>query len=101
MTNRQGRFQNEKVTIVEETVPDSTCEVQLENIRKSGHNPLKKENATADSCIHENLMQFRKFFLHESHENMEYHVDLVHVKAVEIEKHVFTVHEIGKHGKSL
>jgi len=39
-------------------------------------------------------MQFRNFFFHQSHKNMEYNIDLVHVETIEIENHIFSIHNI-------
>ena len=92
----QGCFENEEVAVIEEAVPDSTGEIKLENVGVYCDHPLKEEDAAADASLHEDLVEFWQLFLHHSHENVEDNVDFVHVKAVKVKKHVFSVHDIGK-----
>lgn len=41
-------------------------------------------------------MQLWELLSHQAHENVEDQVDLVHIETIEIEKHVFPVHDVGK-----
>ena len=92
----QGCLQYEEVAIVEEAVPDSAGKIELEDVGVDGHDPFEEEDAATDTRLDEDLVQPWELFLHHSHEYVEDYVNLIHVEAVKVEEHVFSVHHVGE-----